>query len=171
MLSLVHMRKFAGALRTANELQQALAAKEDAVHELAAKYELLEQSVGAARGNPGESRRVALTVKIGNDIRVFPYSDILCAMARDRKSVILTPTGEHEVNRPLKDVEPLLAPETFLRVHRQCIVNVAHVTEVAHVGSGAYIALLRGRENLPLPVSRAAAGALRQRLGTSASIP
>lgn len=158
--------RFARAFATAESLQRNLELKvAERTRELAGKNAELEGAIAELRSTQRQLQQVGLPVRSGPDVRVIPYSDILCLSTRGGKTVVHTPQGEQEVARPLKEVETQLAPEVFQRIHRQCIVNLRHVAEVVHIGNGAYAAVLRGKNDATLPVSRYLAAELKERLG------
>jgi len=60
-----------------------------------------------------------------------PVSDIQAFVCTDEQ--VYAVTGEQErsmLNHTLKDLEARLNPNSFVRVHKQAIVNIAHVTEI-----------------------------------------
>jgi DNA-binding LytR/AlgR family response regulator len=167
--ALLLARRSARAFVTAETLQQQLEAKVEArTEELAHKNTELERTVQELTTTQRQLKQVGLPLRIGTEHHVFPYSEIRYLSAQGKKTVIHTRDGEHEVTRALKDIEPLLSTELFLRIHRQCIVNVEHIAQISHIGSGGYIAILRDAAGTTLPVSRYQAPALKQRLGTNA---
>jgi DNA-binding LytR/AlgR family response regulator len=164
--ALLLARRFATAFVTAETLQQGLELKVlERTQELAEKNEHLERTIGDLQTTQSQLKQVGLPIRIGTEHHVFPYSDILYLSAHGKKTVIHTRTTQHEVTRALKDIEPLLSTDVFLRIHRQCVVNVAYVSQIAHIGSGGYIAILRDEAGTTLPVSRYQAQTLKERLG------
>ncbi|HEX7929183.1 MAG TPA: LytTR family transcriptional regulator DNA-binding domain-containing protein, partial [bacterium] len=164
--AVVLSRRFVRATVTAETLSTSLEHKvEERTQELAAKNQQLEATIEDLRTTRNQLQQFGLSVRVGNDYVVFPYHDIHYLSAREGKTVVHTAQRQHEVARPLKEIEALLTDQRFQRIHRQCIVNVTYVANMAHIGSGGYIAVLRGRNEEPLPVSRIHAPFLKQRLG------
>ena len=65
----------------------------------------------------------------------------------------------------LTQLEKLLPPELFLRVHDSAIVNVEAVEELLYLGSHSYAVRLIG--DIQVPVSRARFSALQEKLGVA----
>ncbi|HEX7928801.1 MAG TPA: 7TM diverse intracellular signaling domain-containing protein [bacterium] len=162
----VFSRRSVQAIATVEALSASLELKVKArTQELAEKNAELVTTVEDLQATRKQLQQVGISVRSGTDYVVLPYNEVLFLTVQDGKTVIRTMTREHELTRPMKDVEEMLSEDVFQRIHRQYIVNVAHVDHVSHVGSGNYIAVLRGREAEPLPVSRVYAPQLKRRLG------
>lgn len=80
----------------------------------------------------------------------------------------LAPNGQGQAHcvlctRSLQRLEVELPPETFLRVHRQSMVNLEHVLTLQPLPTGGYRAQVTGGQHVM--VSRQVARALRRSLG------
>lgn len=108
-----------------------------------------------------EVDRLALTV--GGDVRLFPVTDIACAVL-DGALVRLRAGAELVwTDRSLQELERRLAGRGFVRVHRRALLHLAHVDRLRPLATGAYLAITRHGDEVP--VSRQEARRLRQRLG------
>ncbi|HEX7926203.1 MAG TPA: 7TM diverse intracellular signaling domain-containing protein [bacterium] len=164
--ALVLSQRFVRATVTAETLSVSLERKvEERTAELAAKNEQLETTIEDLRSTRKQLQKLGLSVRVGGDYQVFPYADVLYLTAERGKTIVHARSGDHEVARPLKEIEALLSAEMFQRIHRQCIVNVTYVDNMTHIGNGTYMAMLREYADAPLPVSRVHAPALKERLG------
>ena len=76
-----------------------------------------------------------------------------------------TQTGRHYVNFTLDQLERRLDPGRFLRVHRGAIVNLDHAAALRPGFAGTYRLQLKDEARTEVPVSRARARGLRERLG------
>jgi DNA-binding LytR/AlgR family response regulator len=72
---------------------------------------------------------------------------------------------EHVVNRTLAELEGILDPRRFLRVHRSTIVNVAAVQEIERSVDDGVIVRLKDDRRTELPVARERVKDLRRNLG------
>lgn len=68
----------------------------------------------------------------------------------------------HLVSKSLTEMERLLEPRGFLRVHRGAVVNLDRVEELRPLGSGRYRLLLTG--GTELVVSRSYSPVIRERV-------
>ncbi|TAL37874.1 MAG: response regulator [Spirochaetes bacterium] len=85
---------------------------------------------------------------------IIPYRDIVYLSSSGKKTVIHKTGSDEEVNMMLKYMERRL-PRTFVRIHRQCIINTAYLARVTHIDSGRYEAFLNDADDTRLIVSRA----------------
>ena len=60
--------------------------------------------------------------------------------------------GSHLIEKTLKDLERLLGPRGFARIHRSAVVNLGRIREIHPLGSARYALLLR--DGTRLTVSR-----------------
>lgn len=92
--------------------------------------------------------------------------EVRCAVAQDKRVVVRTAAGEFRTYYTLAQLEKLLPPELFLRVHDSAIVNLEAVEELLYLGSHAYAIRLAG--DVQIPVSRTRFSVLQERLGVGA---
>lgn len=88
-------------------------------------------------------------------------SDIVSVTGADDYAEVVTTHASHLVATTLGDLEAVLDPDRFVRVHRSAIANLDHVKRAEPVGGGRMtLTMSAGRE---LPVSRAGARLLKDR--------
>ncbi|HPJ36633.1 MAG TPA: ATP-binding protein [Spirochaetota bacterium] len=85
--------------------------------------------------------------------RIIPYKNIIYLSASGKNAVIHTTEQDHETSFSLKFFENKL-PDTFIRIHRQYIINTTYLVKVSHIGSGRYEAFLNDDDDTRLIVSR-----------------
>ena len=93
----------------------------------------------------------------------MPISDIQAFVSTDEQ--VYAVTGEQErsmLNHTLKDLEARLNPNSFVRVHKQAIVNIAHVTEIDQTPKGDGSAKLKC--GLTVELSRRYVALLKEKL-------
>jgi two-component system LytT family response regulator len=71
-----------------------------------------------------------LAVSIGDSIKLIPYDEIVCFEADNKYTTIHTEQGEYVTEQPLAELENILPPDGFLRIHRKHIVNMAYIDEI-----------------------------------------
>jgi DNA-binding LytR/AlgR family response regulator len=143
-------------------LDQALArAREKAAARNAAGGQLNDLLRSVARRPGGYLRR--LPVRMNRRILILPL-DQVAALRIDRGLVcVTTAEGEYWTKyTTFTELESLLDPQMFMRIHRQAMINLNHVREVtAYDKHSARLTLTTGRE---VTVSRSYLKALRQAL-------
>lgn len=105
-------------------------------------------------------------------VRLVRVEEIIRAEARDKRVFVRTDDGqEHRTYYTLTQLEGLLPPTCFLRIHGSCIVNLDRVDEILFLGNHSYAVRLSNNEQLPL--ARARYLELQRRLGldTGATLP
>lgn len=118
----------------------------------------------ALRGN-GEAQpalcRICVLVK-GNIVPLAP-KDIVFVQVNEKDVFVHTSENKHLCPLSLKEVEELLEAQSFMRVHRQYLVNLAEIREIVPWFHGSF--LLRMKNGHEVPVSRNKAKALKQAFG------
>jgi DNA-binding LytR/AlgR family response regulator len=159
-------RRYAVAQLTAQDLSEQLEIKvAERTVDLAVKNAELERAVVQLRKTQGQLRQVGLPLARGAEYRVFPYSEILYVSGGTGTSVLHLRSGDQEIACPLEEIESLLAEQDFMRVDPDHVVNLGQVANVAPVGSGGYIVVLRDAAMTTLRVNGSQADSLKQRLG------
>lgn len=101
-------------------------------------------------------------------VRLVRVEEIVRAEARDKRVFVRTGDGdEHRTYYTLTQLEGLLPPTRFLRIHGSCIVNLDMVEEIMFLGNHSYAVRLSNNEQFPL--ARARYAELQRRLGLDAS--
>lgn len=111
--------------------------------------------------------RVLLKLGAGQE-RFVSLNEIRCVASNENYSELrVGASGERLlVRQTMKAWEDLLPPAQFVRVHRQMIVNVAHVVRLGRVSEATSLLHLDGVGD-PVPASYRYAGALRAALSAA----
>ncbi len=106
--------------------------------------------VAKANGETHARRHIA--ARLGDQVRLVPLNEVVMFRA-DRKYVSVVQANDEDlIDESLKDLEEEFS-ESFVRVHRSVLVNVAHIESLDKEADGKYVVRLRGRSEA-LPVSR-----------------
>jgi two-component system LytT family response regulator len=142
--------------------------------ELSQRLAELLAAVGgaAATGGPAVTAGAAhepaldrLTVRIGLRQVILRADEILWFGAEDKLVFAATAKDRHYVNFTLDQLERRLDAARFARVHRGAIVNLDWAAALHPGFAGTYTLTLRDDARTEVPVARARARALRERLG------
>lgn len=95
---------------------------------------------------PGETRR--FIIKQGGTLDVVRYGDIDWVEASDYYSTLHAAGRAHMLRRSLAELETLLAPHGFQRIHRSAIVNIERVRALEIREDGEYDVVLDGAPRL-----------------------
>ncbi len=106
-----------------------------------------------------------LPIREDYTVRFVRVEDILCAVAREKRVIIRTSEEDKRTYYTLQQLEVLLPPNRFLRIHESCIVNLDQIKELHSLGSHSHVVQLGN--GIHLPVSRSRYPGLQQRLGLS----
>lgn len=85
-----------------------------------------------------------LTIKDGNDIHFIRVADIAWVDAAGDYMCVHTATKTHIMRTTMKQLEAMLDPERFLRVHRSTIVNATGIIGAQTLHNGEYLLNLEG---------------------------
>jgi two-component system LytT family response regulator len=111
----------------------------------------LEQATRSLAGVGGERRYLGQIAArgVGRTI-VVPVDSIAWIEAADNYVRLHTSAGVHLSRRSLKDLESLLDPTRFARIHRSSMVRLGAVRELRSLGDGDWEVLLRDDTRLTL---------------------
>ncbi|KAA6346819.1 hypothetical protein EZS27_005669 [termite gut metagenome] len=117
-----------------------------------------------ALAGTGESHEIIgrISVKEGARIHIIQREELFCIRACGDYVMLVTAEGEFVKEQTMKYFEVHL-PDTFVRIHRSCIVNTNRVTRIELFGKDRYNVWLKNGEKL-----RASIGGyklLKERLG------
>jgi Response regulator of the LytR/AlgR family len=126
-----------------------------------------ETAAVAAVIQPARSPLRRLPVRGDYAVRLIRVSDIICIVARDKRVYVQTTEGEHRTYYTLTQLESLLPPDSFLRIHDSCIANLDLAEEILLLGNHSYE--LRLTDKRLLPVGRSRYTELQKRLGIVSS--
>ena len=100
-----------------------------------------------------------LAVTEGENHYLIPFGEIIYLSSRGKATAVHTTDRDFESQRILKDIESRL-PESFLRIHKQYILNLDFLAHLKYRVGGGYTATLRDSDETSVPVGRGFAGAL-----------
>jgi two-component system, LytTR family, response regulator len=107
-----------------------------------------------------------LASRVGERTLLLDVSRISHFVARDKLTFASIGGKEHVVDRTLTQLEAVLDPDRFVRIHRTTIVNLALVSEIDRWIDGGVLVRLRDERRTELPVARDRVRALKERLRT-----
>jgi two-component system, LytTR family, response regulator AlgR len=110
------------------------------------------QLAAIAKAAAPRQRRTHLSVRIRGELRLIPIEDVLYFLADQKYVTVRHSGGEDLIEESLKSLEEEFDPD-FLRIHRNSLVAVRHISSIERSGEGQYSVRLRGIET-DLPVSR-----------------
>jgi two-component system LytT family response regulator len=128
--------------------------------------ESLTASIPAARlaadARPKGQHLERVLIKDGAQVHVIPVETIDYLEAQDDYVAIHVGAKSHLKPQPLAELETLLDPAQFVRVHRSIVMNVTRLSRLEPFGKDSRVAILAdGRQ---LPVSRAGYARLKELL-------
>ena len=126
------------------------------------QVEALLAALAQGAGSPHLER---LTVRVGPRQLILKAEEVLWFGAEDKLVFAATASGRHYVNFTLDQLERRLDPRRFARVHRAAIANLDHAAALRPGFAGTWRLQLRDEARTEVPVSRARARMLRERLG------
>ena len=118
------------------------------------------QANGAAgAGNGATKRRTHLCARLRGSLRLIAIEDIRYLHAEEKYVVVHHARGEDLIEESLKSLEHEFA-DSFVRIHRNCLVARDELVELRRSGDGRIEAMLRHGDK-PLEVSRRCVPQLR----------
>jgi len=143
-----------------DRVRRALERPEELSRRLSELLATMDRSRGA---DPGVLER--FTVRVGIRQLLLRADEVLWFAAEDKLVFAATATDRHYVNFTLDQLERRLDPARFTRVHRAAIVNLDHAVALRQGFAGTWRLQLDDAASSEIPVSRARARTLRERLG------
>ncbi len=113
----------------------------------------------AARGSE------RLCVMAHGKIIPLERQEIVFAYVRDKEVYVRTRTEEYSATLTLQEMEEQFQDGGFLRVHRQYLVNMAHIKEIIPWFHGAYLLRMNDSKKEEVPVSRSNVKELKLMMG------
>ena len=109
----------------------------------------------------GYMRRISM--EYGDRMEIIDRENIQLIYAKDRLVFILTLDGKtYRAKLTLQDFELRLPPERFFRCHRNYIVNINEIKQIATWFKKGYLLILKGSKNQEVPVGRAYVGKMKE---------
>lgn len=113
---------------------------------------------------PGPVTMKKMLVEAGDRLEVIDYLQIQLFRAEERQVFLHTTDGRiYEVKYRLSELEEILDSQKFFRCHRNYIVNVDQIKQVANWFNRGYILILQS-PSIEIPVGRVYISKLRQHL-------
>ncbi|HON79791.1 MAG TPA: LytTR family DNA-binding domain-containing protein [Spirochaetota bacterium] len=109
--------------------------------------------------------QIGLSFKQGENHYLLSYNDIIYITSNGRHSIIHTEGKDFETAILLKEMEQKVPGSLFMRIHKQCIVNISFVSHVQYLMGGQYEMFLKDNEGTSLTVGRKYARDLKRTLG------
>jgi DNA-binding LytR/AlgR family response regulator len=106
-----------------------------------------------------------LPSRVGERTRLLDVARITHFTSRDKLTFASIAGCEHIVDHSLNELEALLDPQRFVRIHRTTIVSLAAVAEVDRWIGGGVLVRLRDEPKTELTVARDRVRTLKERLG------
>jgi DNA-binding LytR/AlgR family response regulator len=97
---------------------------------------------------------IGLSFREGESHFLVAYDDIVYLTAHARHTVIHTVNRDFETARIIKHVEERLPRDTFLRIHKQHVVNLKYVSHFQYYIGGQYIVYMKDADSTMLPIGR-----------------
>ena len=104
-----------------------------------------------------------LPIREDYSIHLLKPEDILFIVSRNRKVIVRTAAREYKTTYTLAQLEALLPPKIFARVHESALINLDHAEELVLLGNHSYV--VRMSDSAQIPVARTRYAELQQRLG------
>ena len=103
-----------------------------------------------------------ILIRDGEKVHVIPVETVSHIEAQDDYVEIHAGGKKYLKQQPLAELETLLDPHRFVRIHRSTIVNVERIARIELYAKDSRVAILQ--DGKKLPISRARYDALRKRL-------
>ena len=118
----------------------------------------LQQVASATRASP---RRTHVGVRGRDGMKLIPVEEVLCFVADQKYTTVRHQGGEDLIDDSLRILEEEFSA-SFVRIHRNALVNTRYLERIARDASGQHFVHLRGLPEA-LEVSRRMAGDLKDR--------
>ena len=122
----------------------------------------LLQRLATATAGATDSRRVHVTARLREQLRLIPIADVHCFQSEQKYTVVRHRGGEDLIEDSLRSLEEEFG-HLFVRVHRKALVAIDKVESLTKDGTGQLTLTLRGGAG-QLPVSRRLAAEVQRRL-------
>ena len=103
-----------------------------------------------------------ILIRDGEKVHVIPVESVSHIEAQDDYVEVHAGGKKYLKQQPLAELEALLDPHSFVRIHRSTIVNVEHIARIELYAKDSRVAILQ--DGKKLPISRARYDELQSRL-------
>lgn len=127
--------------------------------------EKLAGAMGSIPQNAPKEYAFQLAVRNGRRIYAVPVEDIRYVRIEGGVVEVGTPEGKRLSNfNTLEEVEDVLDPKWFFRVHRSYLVNIRSIREIVPLSNQTFNLRIKDCDDFEIPLSRIQAKKLRQML-------
>ena len=119
----------------------------------------------AALARPAGERPHRIVIKDGARVHVIPIARLDYVEAQDDYVALHSEGRSYLKQQPIGEIEALLDPAAFVRIHRSAIVNLERVARIEPYAKDSRIAILH--DGTKLPVSRTGYARLLDAMGDS----
>ena len=91
------------------------------------------------------NQRTHLCTSVGNQVSLIPVDDVLFFRAEHKYVTLVHKAGESLIEEPLKSLEEEFGAR-FVRVHRNALVSVAHISGMEKTPEGKQRLVLNGTD-------------------------
>ncbi len=109
-------------------------------------------------------KSLGLSFKENSKHYIIAFDDIAYLSSNAKYTVIHTEGRDFETQQLLKDMGQKLPDSSFVRIHKQFIVNLEYVSRLEYTIGGQYEATLKDEESTKLPVGQKYAADLKRKL-------
>lgn len=113
----------------------------------------------AAAARPPEQYAQRIVVKDGVKVHIIAVDKLDYAEAQDDYVSLVSGRQRYLKQQTISNLESVLDPARFIRIHRRCIVNFERVVKIEPYSKDSRVAVLK--DGTQLPVSRAGYGRLK----------
>jgi ABC-2 type transport system ATP-binding protein len=110
-------------------------------------------------------RPFLIPVRTEDTVLLLNPADVLYAEAVEGRSYVVTENGPVPTQFTLAELEQRLSRSGFFRAHRSYLVNMQHVKEIIPYTRNSFSLRLDDQKGTKIPLSKAAAGELKDLLG------
>lgn len=143
--------------------------REESAHAPPPHVAVMTQPTTGEENTPSERPTVRIPVQSGNRRTRLEPKEIACVHADAHYTKVCTGAEEFFCNLSISDIEKVLHPFGFLRVHRSHLVNVKSITVFSQQKDHGEITLVAAGSEQSVPVSRGKLELLKASLATNES--
>jgi DNA-binding LytR/AlgR family response regulator len=103
-------------------------------------------------------------IKNDNELRKVEHKNIIYLSSKNRVCVVHSIDKDYEVHQLLGEMEVKLPKDTFLRIHKQYIVNTAYISTLRYFEGGRYMLHLSDDDESVLPIGKTYTEILKRRM-------
>ncbi len=103
-------------------------------------------------------------VKMGDEILIVPEEEVYYFNAETKYVLLYTDTGKYFIETTLKELEQVIDPGVFLRIHKSTIVSLDKIAKIRKSFRGDILVQLSDGKKTKLKVSRGCQPRLKEKL-------